>query len=292
MICDICPRRCHAERTDTSGAGRCRMALTPRIARAALHVWEEPCISGTRGSGAVFFSGCNLGCVFCQNFSISHGGEGVDVSPERLAGIFRELEALGAHNINLVNPTHFVPAILKALSLYRPHLPIVYNCGGYESVQTLRSLEGIVDVYLPDFKYIDADAARVYSDAADYPSVCQAALVEMCRQTGLPIYDDSGLMTRGTLVRHLVLPGLAGHSMRVLNWIEENLPKGTPVSLMGQYTPCGEAEKYPGMNRRLKKREYASVLAHMRAIGLTEGYAQEIAAADRAFIPAFDGTGV
>lgn len=268
------------------------MALTPRIARAALHVWEEPCISGTRGSGAVFFSGCNLGCVFCQNFSISHGGEGVDVSPERLAGIFRELEAQGAHNINLVNPTHFVPAILKALSLYRPHLPIVYNCGGYESVQTLRSLEGIVDVYLPDFKYIDADTARVYSDAADYPSVCQAALVEMCRQTGLPIYDDSGLMTRG----NARAPSRAARARRALH-ARAQLDRGKSAQgYAGQ--PDGPVHalrrggKVSWHDRRLKKREYASVLAHMRAIGLTEGYAQEIAAADRAFIPAFDGTGV
>lgn len=292
MICDLCPRRCHAERTEKTGAGRCRMGLNPRIARAALHMWEEPCISGERGSGAVFFSGCNLGCIFCQNYALSHGGEGVDITPERLAEIFAELEAQGAHNINLVNPTHFVPALLKALSIYRPRIPIVYNCGGYESVDTLRALEGQVDVYLPDFKYIDADAARVYSDAANYPQICEAALMEMCRQTGRPVYGADGVMLRGTLVRHLVLPGLAGHSMRLLNWIKEHLPEGTPVSLMGQYTPYGEAEKYPGMNRKLSKKEYARVLAHMRAIGLEDGYAQEISAASRAFIPPFDGTGV
>jgi putative pyruvate formate lyase activating enzyme len=291
MICSICPRACARERGETHGEGVCGEGTLPRLARAALHRWEEPCISGTRGSGAVFFSGCNLQCVFCQNYALSHENLGRTVSVRRLSEIFAELEAQGAHNINLVNPTHFVPAIQEALSLYRPQIPLVYNCGGYEKVETLRALEGVVDVYLPDFKYVDSGAARVYSRAADYPAVCQAALLEMARQTGPAVYDAEGLMTRGVLVRHLVLPGLTGHAMRVLNWIAENLPSGTPVSLMGQYTPCGEAEKYPGMNRRLKKREYEQVCAHMRYLDLP-GYCQELTAAGAQFIPAFDFTGV
>lgn len=291
MICTICPRNCGRERCAESGEGLCGEGTLPRLARAALHQWEEPCISGTRGSGTVFFSGCNLQCMFCQNYALSHENLGKTVSVERLAEIFRELEAQGAHNINLVNPTHFVPTILEAFKLYRPNIPIVYNCGGYEKVETLKQLEGIVDVYLPDFKYIDSDAARVYSKAADYPEVCQAALHEMTRQTGAPQYDENGMMTRGTLVRHLVLPGLTGHAMRILNWISENLPEGTPVSLMGQYTPYGEAENYPGMNRRLKKKEYAQVCAHMAYLKLP-GYTQELDAADTQFIPAFDFTGI
>ena len=288
--CLLCPRRCGAERSAHEGRGVCGVGTLPRIARAALHMWEEPCISGTRGSGAVFFSGCGLRCVFCQNEAISHGGQGQDVTPARLAEIFRELEAQGAHNINLVTAAQFVPAVIEALTMYRPQIPIVYNSSGYESVETLRLLEGWVDVYLPDFKYIDPAMARLLSGAADYPDVAMAAIGEMLRQTGPARYDESGLMLRGTQIRHLVLPGLTGDSMRILTTIADEFP-GTPVSLMGQYTPFGRALEMPGLNRRLKKKEYDRVLAHMRAIGLP-GYAQELSAADAAFVPAFDGTGV
>ena len=288
--CLLCPRRCGAERSAHEGRGVCGVGTLPRIARAALHMWEEPCISGTRGSGAVFFSGCGLRCVFCQNEAISHGGQGQDVTPARLAEIFRELEAQGAHNINLVTAAQFVPAVIEALTMYRPQIPIVYNSSGYESVETLRLLEGWVDVYLPDFKYIDPAMARLLSGAADYPDVAMAAIGEMLRQTGPAQYDESGLMLRGTQIRHLVLPGLTGDSMRILTAIADEFP-GTPVSLMGQYTPFGRALEMPGLNRRLKKKEYDRVLAHMRAIGLP-GYAQELSAADAAFVPAFDGTGV
>ena len=290
MICTLCPRNCRAERTETAGAGLCRMGTLPRIARAALHMWEEPCISGTRGSGAVFFSGCNLRCAFCQNEPISHGGQGETVTPARLAEIFAELEAQGAHNINLVTPTHFVPAILEALSIYRPRVPVVYNCGGYESVETLRLLEGHIDIYLPDFKYIDGRMAKLLSGAPDYPEVAQAAIAEMLRQTGPAVYDAEGIMLRGTQIRHLVLPGLTGDSMRILSLIADEFP-GAAVSLMGQYVPFGKALTMPGMNRRLKKKEYERVLSHMEAIGLP-GYRQELSSASEAFVPAFDGTGV
>ena len=286
----LCPRRCGAARSAHEGRGVCGVGTMPRIARAALHMWEEPCISGTRGSGAVFFSGCGLRCVFCQNEAISHGGAGQDVTPARLSEIFRELEAQGAHNINLVTAAQFVPAVIEALEIYRPQIPIVYNSSGYERVETLRLLEGWVDVYLPDFKYIDPAMARLLSGAADYPDVAMAAIGEMLRQTGPAQYDESGLMLRGTQIRHLVLPGLTGDSMRILTAIADEFP-GTPVSLMGQYTPFGRALELPGLNRRLKKKEYDRVLAHMRAIGLP-GYAQELSAADAAFVPAFDGTGV
>ena len=290
MICTLCPRNCGVERTAESGAGVCRMGTQPKIARAALHMWEEPCISGTRGSGAVFFSGCGLRCVFCQNEAISQQGEGKIVTPARLAEIFRELEAQGAHNINLVTAAHFVPAVLEALSFYRPNIPIVYNSSGYESIETLRMLSGVVDIYLPDYKYIDPNMAAMLSGARDYPEVAFAAIAEMIRQTGAPVYDENGMMQRGTLIRHLVLPGLTGDSMKILTRIRDEFP-GIPVSLMGQYTPCGRALSIPGMDRKIKKKEYARVLAHMEAIGL-DGYRQELGSADGAFIPSFDETGV
>lgn len=290
MICTLCPRNCGVERTAESGAGVCRMGTQPKIARAALHMWEEPCISGTRGSGAVFFSGCGLRCVFCQNEAISQQGEGKIVTPARLAEIFRELEAQGAHNINLVTAAHFVPAVLEALNLYRPNIPIVYNSSGYESIETLRMLSGVVDIYLPDYKYIDPNMAAMLSGARNYPEVAFAAIAEMIRQTGAPVYDENGMMQRGTLIRHLVLPGLTGDSMKILTRIRDEFP-GIPVSLMGQYTPCGRALSMPGMDRKIKKKEYARVLAHMEAIGL-DGYRQELGSADGAFIPSFDETGV
>ena len=275
---------------DGAGRGVCGVGSLPKIARAGLHMWEEPCISGTRGSGAVFFSGCGLKCVFCQNESISHGGEGKIVSVERLAQIFRELEAAGAHNINLVTAAQFVPAVIAALKIYRPKIPIVYNSSGYESVETLRMLEGYVDVYLPDFKYIDSSMAKLLSGAADYPEVAMEAIREMVRQTGEAVYDEEGMMLRGTQIRHLVLPGLTGDSMRILTAIADEFP-GIPVSLMGQYTPFGKALSIPGMNRRVTKKEYKRVLAHMDAIGLP-GYRQELESADAQYVPAFDGTGV
>ena len=290
MTRTICPRNCRAERTAQSGEGVCRSGMMPRIARAALHMWEEPCISGTRGSGAIFFSGCSLHCAFCQNEAISHGGQGQTVSVERLAQIFRELEAQGAHNINLVTATHFVPAVIEALQIYRPKIPIVYNCGGYESVKTLQMLEGFVDIYLPDFKYIDGAMAKLLSGAPDYPEVALAAIKEMRRQTGPAVYDGDGMMLRGTQIRHLVLPGLTGDSIRLLTLIADELPD-TPVSLMGQYTPCGRALSIKGMDRRVTKKEYARVLAHMEAIGLP-GYRQALESATDAFVPAFDHTGV
>lgn len=290
MICSLCPRRCGAARTETAGSGVCGEGTLPRIARAALHRWEEPCISGTRGSGAVFFSGCALRCAFCQNEAISRGGCGEAVSIRRLADIFRELEEQGAHNINLVTAAHFIPAVLDALELYRPGIPLVYNSSGYESMETLRLLDGVIDVYLPDYKYIDPAMARLLSGAADYPDVAWAAITEMRRQTGKAVYDDQGMMTRGTLIRHLLLPGLTGDAMRILTRIRDELPD-TPVSLMGQYVPCGRAREIPGMNRRVTKREYDRVKAHMQMIGL-DGYRQELEAASGEYVPDFDLSGV
>lgn len=278
------------QRRETSGGGVCGMGTLPRIARAGLHMWEEPCISGTRGSGAVFFSGCGLKCIFCQNEEISHGGAGETVSVGRLAEIFAELEAQGAHNINLVTAAQFAPAVVKALDLYRPKIPVVYNSSGYESVETLRMLEGYVDVYLPDYKYIDPQMAALLSGAKDYPQTALEAIREMVRQTGPALYDADGMMIRGTQIRHLVLPGLSGDSMKIMTLIADEFP-GVPVSLMGQYTPFGRALQMKGMDRRVTKKEYARVLALMDAIGLP-GYRQELESASEAFVPAFDGTGV
>ena len=288
--CMLCPRRCGADRA-AGARGACGADASIRVARAMLHRWEEPCISLGAGSGAVFFAGCPLGCVFCQNEAISHGGAGEYVTVQRLAEIFRELEMQGAHNINLVTAAQFVPQVIRALELYRPKIPIVYNSSGYESVETLRLLEGHIDIYLPDFKYIDGRMAKLLSGAPDYPQVALAAIREMRRQTGPAVYDADGLMLRGTQIRHLVLPGLTGDSMKLLTRIRDELPEGTPVSLMGQYTPCGRAMQIPGMNRRVTRKEYDRVLAHMQAIGLP-GYRQALSAATEAFVPAFDGTGV
>ena len=288
--CRLCPRKCGAQRGDAQGAGVCGVGVQPKIARAALHMWEEPCISGTRGSGAVFFSGCGLKCIFCQNEKISHGGEGETVTVGRLAEIFSELESAGAHNINLVTAAQFAPAVREALDLYRPGIPIVYNSSGYERVETLKMLEGYIDIYLPDYKYIDPQMAKLLSGAEDYPKIALAAIREMIRQTGPAVYDENGMMLRGTQIRHLVLPGLTGDSMKILSMIADEFP-GVPVSLMGQYTPFGRALSMPGMNRRLKKKEYARVLAHMEALGLP-GYRQELESASEMFVPAFDGTGV
>lgn len=290
MSCTLCPRGCNVNRTATEGRGVCGMGTRPKIARAALHMWEEPCISGRRGSGTVFFSGCGLKCVFCQNEAISHGGAGELVTVERLAEIFRELTEQGAHNINLVTAAHFVPAVLDALAIYRPPVPIVYNSSGYESVETLRMLDGVVDIYLPDFKYIDPASAQFLSGARDYPEKAIAAIDEMLCQTGPAVYDEDGMMLRGTQIRHLVLPGMLGDSMKILTFIRDRWPDA-PVSLMGQYTPCGRAKEIRGLDRRLTKKEYAKVLAHMEAIGL-DGYRQELTSAKEEYVPPFDGTGV
>lgn len=286
--CTLCPRRCGIDRSVKKGF--CGMGETPRIARAALHFWEEPCISGTRGSGAVFFSGCTLGCVYCQNYEISHEGRGKDVSVHRLAEIFRMLEDQGAHNINLVTGTPFVPAILDALEIHRPGIPVVWNTGGYETLETLKLLEGAVDIYLPDLKHVSPRLSKLCAGAADYFAVASAAIREMCRQTGPEQYDENGMMRRGVIVRHLILPGCTGDSIRALNFIAESLPAGTPVSLMRQYTPIPQCA-VPGLDRRLTDREYRRVLDHFRLLNLS-GFSQEKEAADKAYTPPFDLTGV
>ncbi len=294
--CSLCPRRCAARRTMHEGSGYCRMPYGPVVARAALHKGEEPCISGepgTRGgSGTVFFSGCSLSCLFCQNAPISRDRFGKAVEPARLAEIFRELVDQGAQNINLVNPTHFVPAILDALALYRPPVPIVYNSSGYERVDTLRRLQGAVDVYLPDFKYIDPALSAALSGAADYADFASDAILEMVRQTGPVRLNSDGYAVQGTIVRHLVLPGHTKDSMRVLDWLAGHLPSGVFVSLMFQYTPMSSFEQHPELSRRLTARECRKIWDYLLEKGLTDGYVQQRGSAGETFIPAFDLTGV
>ena len=287
--CDDCPRRCHALRGETGG-GICRMGAEPVLARAALHFDEEPVISGTRGSGAVFFSGCALRCRFCQNYPISHGGYGKRVSVERLREIYLELIDQGANNINLVNPTHFTGAILQSLEGSLP-VPVVWNTGGYERVETLRRLEGRVQVYLPDLKYVYPEHAKRYSAAADYFEYAAPALREMLRQTGPVELDDEGLIRRGVIVRHLILPGCAEESMAALDWIAENLP-GAWISLMAQYLPFGDVQGLDALDRRLTQEEYDRVVDHLMSLGLEDGFVQELSSSDEKYIPAFDLTGV
>ena len=288
-VCNACPRGCNALRGET-GAGFCRMGADPVIARAAPHYDEEPVISGTKGSGAIFFSGCALRCRFCQNWPISHGNFGQKVSVKRLREIYFELIDQGVHNINLVNPTHFAQAILKSLAEPLP-VPVVWNSGGYEKVETLRRFEGKVQVYLPDLKYIQADSARKYSAAGDYFDFAGPALKEMLRQTGPVELDGDGIIRRGTLVRHLILPGRAEESMAILDWIAENLP-GAWVSLMAQYLPFGQVEGLDELNRRLYPEEYEAVVDHLMDLGLEDGFVQELSSSDEKYIPSFDLTGV
>ncbi len=289
MICTLCPRRCGAERTAEAGGGFCRMPGGLRVARAMLHHWEEPPISGQNGAGTVFFSGCTLGCVYCQNGDISAGGFGKDISTARLREIFEELIAQEAHNIELVTPTHFLPWILPALTPRLP-VPVVYNCGGYERVETLRTLEGLVDVYLPDLKYADGALAAELSGAADYFPVACEAIREMFRQIGPYVLED-GLLTRGVVIRHLVLPGYLDNTRRVLDWIAETFAPGDVlVSLMSQYTPT--ANMTGRLARRVTAAEYRAAADYMRNCGITDGFVQERTSAEEAYTPAFDGEGV
>lgn len=289
-LCTSCPRKCSVNRNEQ--VGFCRMGNTFKVARAALHYWEEPCISGEEGSGTVFFSGCNLKCVYCQNYELSHGLYGKDISDERLLEIFSELISQGANNINLVNPTHYAYRLASLLKEHKQPVPVVYNTGGYETVETLRELEGTVDIYLTDLKYYDSSVSQKYSGAADYFEYASKALLEMRRQIPQDIYNEKGIMQKGVIVRNLILPGNISQSIKVLDWIEANLPEETVISLMSQYTPCGEAEKYPPINRRISKREYDIVTNHLMELDFENVYLQELSSAKEEYIPPFDLTGV
>lgn len=289
MICNACPRGCNVDRQNT--LGYCKSPEKFKLARASLHYWEEPSISGKNGSGAIFFSGCNLGCVFCQNYEISHGCKGVEVSDDKLIDIMKRLVDEGANNINFVNPTHYSLQLLRVLEKYKPPVPIVYNTSGYDSVETLKMLDGAVDIYLPDFKYIRPEKALKYSKAEDYPQVAEEALAEMKRQVGEDVFDENGIMQRGMIIRHLVLPSNTNSSISALDYLAENFGD-TYISVMAQYVPCGDLTEYKEINRPLTQREYDKVVNHIFDLGLQKIFVQELEAASDEFIPDFDFTGV
>ena len=282
-LCRLCPRNCAVDRSKTRGY--CNQ-VSLKVAKAYLHKWEEPIISGANGSGTVFFSGCNLKCVFCQNYDVSRG-KGKDITPKELADIFKKLEDLGAHNINLVTPTHFVDDIIKAFELYKPGIPIAYNCGGYESENTLEKLKGIVDVFMPDFKYSDNTLAKKYSNCSNYFEVCTKALLKM-RQL-CPIDSvENGIMKKGMIIRHLVLPNALDNTKGVIDWLSENMAKDTYISLMGQYVPFGEAYKFQEINRKLKPIEYKIAINYALKQGLDNTFVQSLESATEDYIPNFD----
>lgn len=288
--CTLCPRRCGVDRT-RGQLGFCKMPWQVHAARAGVHYWEEPVISGSFGSGAVFFSGCTLKCAFCQNYDISQENFGKPMTSAELRAAFERLIDEGVQNINLVTPTHFLPDILPALEPKLP-VPVVYNCGGYESVETLRQLEGKIDVYLPDFKYSDNMLAKRLSSAPDYFETASAAILEMYRQVGKPVLVDDE-MKRGVLVRHLVLPGCVDNSLGVLDWVAEHFRSGDILfSLMSQYVPMGRAAEMPPFDRRITELEYDSVLSYMMLLGIEDGYTQDFSSAERGYTPSFDLTGL
>lgn len=294
--CRLCPRMCGVNRHEALGF--CRCSSVPRIARAALHRWEEPCISGTRGSGTVFFSGCTLKCCFCQNHHISAEGFGAEVTVRRLADIFLELEQQGAHNINLVTPTQFFPSILQALDLvkHRLSVPVVCNCGGYERPETIRRLEGYIDIYLPDFKYFRSELSARYSQAPDYFSCASRAIPLMIRQTGAPRFreeDGCSVMEKGVIIRHMVLPGQKEDSKALLRWMRDSLPKKQYlISLLSQYTPFYQSSRFPEINRRITSYEYDQVVDCAVSLGLTDGFMQKKSSAREEYTPSFRLQGV
>ena len=288
--CTLCPRRCGVDRT-RGQLGFCKMPGQVHAARAGVHYWEEPVISGSFGSGAVFFSGCTLKCAFCQNYDISQENFGKPMTSAELRAAFERLIDEGVQNVNLVTPTHFLPDILPALEPKLP-VPVVYNCGGYESVETLRQLEGKIDVYLPDFKYSDNALAKKLSSAPDYFEMASAAILEMYRQVGKPVLEDDE-MKRGVLVRHLVLPGCVDNSLGVLDWVAEHFRSDDILfSLMSQYVPMGRAAEMPPFDRRITELEYDSVLSYMMLLGIEDGYTQDFSSAERGYTPSFDLTGL
>jgi len=291
--CTLCPRNCKVNRT-TGQTGFCGMPDTVQVARASLHMWEEPCISGTYGSGTVFFTGCNLKCVFCQNYDIAIGSKGREVTSDRLAELFLMLQDQGAHNINLVTPSHYVPGIVKALTASRTrglHIPIVYNTSGYDSVDTLAMLDGLVDIYLPDFKYVSSALSARYSHAADYFVVACKSLAEMWRQVGHPVFNGD-MLTKGIIVRHLLLPGCTEDSKAVIRYLYETYGDRIFISIMNQYTPLPHVASYPELARKVTPAEYDEVVDYAIELGVEQGFIQEGDTAEESFIPDFDFSGI
>lgn len=294
QCCRLCPRSCGVNR-QAGQKGICGVGEEMYIARAALHFWEEPCISGTEGSGAVFFSGCTLKCVFCQNYELSHKETGKRVSPERLSEIFFELEAQGANNINLVTPDHYIPKIAMAMERSRNRglrIPFVINCSGYETTALLRRLDGLADIYLDDFKYLDPEKARKYSGAADYPERAMESLAEMVRQCPSPVFDEGGMMQRGVIVRHLLMPSMVHQAERIVDYVYDHYGDQVYLSLMHQFTPFPRLSGWPEINRRVTKREYERLVNHAIDRGIVHAFIQEGDVAEESFVPKWDGEGV
>ncbi|MBQ2971146.1 MAG: radical SAM protein [Ruminococcus sp.] len=287
MICNLCPRKCNAFRDSSKAEGFCRCEDKMKVARIAPHLWEEPCISGENGCGAVFFSGCTLKCVYCQNYEISNDNNGRFISPKELSKKLRELENAGVHTIEFVSATQYVDKLIETLKLYKPSVPLIYNSSGYESVETLKKLSGYIDVYLPDFKYSDDTLAKKLSKCDNYTSVATKAINEMLRQCPTLEFDKNGIVQKGVIVRHLVLPNHTKNSIKVLDIIKENFGDNVLLSLMGQYIPFGKARDYPDINRKITKREYQKVLDHLLNLEL-DGFAQELKSADKSYIPKWE----
>ena len=288
--CNLCPRGCGVDRT-MGERGYCGMADTLRVSKAMLHMWEEPPISGTRGSGAVFFSGCHLKCIYCQNTDIAHGGFGKDMTPVELARVFLYLEEKGAHNINLVTPTHFTYGIISALDIARDKglkLPVVYNTGGYELVRTLDMLRGCIDVYLPDFKYMKTRSAKNYSNAPDYPEVAKKALEAMVNRCPEAVFNKDGIMEKGVIVRHMLLPGNLENSKLVIEYLYKTYGDSIYISIMSQYTPIKEFESYPELSYTAGRREYEKLVDYALGLGVKNAFIQDTESAQNTYVPSFD----
>lgn len=287
--CKICPRNCGVDRK--SNFGYCKSGKKVKVARASLHLWEEPCISGTNGSGTVFFTGCNLGCVYCQNRKISSGGGGRELTETQLSKVFLKLQEKGAHNINLVTPTHFILPVILAVKLAKDNglsIPIVYNTSGYETKEAIRALNGIVDIYLTDFKYMSSDLSKRYSFAPDYPEVAKSALYEMVSEVGSPFINENGLMESGVIVRHLVLPNCTDDSKAVIEYLYKTYGDTIFISIMNQFTPLENSESYPEINRKITDKEYNKVVDFALSLGVENAFIQEGDTQSESFIPDFD----
>ncbi|MBQ8860641.1 MAG: radical SAM protein [Ruminococcus sp.] len=287
MICNLCPRKCNAKRNENTASGFCRCEDKMKVAKIAPHLWEEPCISSENGCGAVFFSGCTLKCVYCQNYEISHENNGRFISPQELSEKLRELEESGVHTIEFVSATQYVDKLIKTLDIYKPSVPLIYNSSGYESIETLKKLKGYIDVYLPDFKYSDDKLAKSLSKCDNYTKVTLNAIEEMLSQQPALSFDEDGIIQKGVIIRHLVLPSHTKNSIGVLKLIKENFADRVLVSLMGQYTPYGKALELDNLNRKITKREYNKVLDELIRLDL-DGFAQELKSADESYIPKWD----
>lgn len=288
--CKLCPLECGANRKENK-LGVCKANDKLKIALSSLHYYEEPCISGDKGSGTIFFSNCNLGCVYCQNYKISQENKGTEITINRLAELFIEQQEKGAHNINLVSPTIYVPFIIEAIKISKENglkLPIIYNTSGYEKVETLKMLEGYIDVYLPDLKYFDNKLAKEYSKAPNYFEIATKAIEEMYRQVGAPILDEEGMIKRGVIIRHLVLPGQIENSKNILQWIEQKFKNNVYISVMAQYFPCYKAKQINGLNRKLTKKEYREIEDYLYSLNIDNGYIQELGEHEEEYVPNFD----